>query len=39
MPKSATVEEYREATAFEALLGYLKLSGEEERLQFILQKA
>ena len=28
VPKSATVEEYREATAFEALLGYLKLAGE-----------
>ncbi len=26
VPKSATVEEYREATAFEALLGYLKHS-------------
>ena len=39
VPKSATVEEYREATAFEALLGYLKLAGEEERLRFILQKS
>ena len=35
VPKSATVEEYREATAFEGLLGYLRLSGQEERLHTI----
>ncbi len=39
VPKSATVEEYRESTAFEALLGYLYLSKQEERLQFILDKS
>ncbi|KXB93560.1 RNase3 domain protein [Veillonellaceae bacterium DNF00626] len=39
VPKSATVEEYREATAFEGLLGYLYLSGQEERLQFFMKKA
>ena len=37
--KSATVEEYREATAFEALLGYLYLSGQKQRLDFILEKS
>lgn len=39
VPKSATVEEYRESTAFEGLLGYLKLSGQEERLQFLMEKS
>lgn len=39
VPKSATVEEYRESTAFEGLLGYLKLSGQEERLQFLMNKS
>ncbi len=39
VPKSASVAEYREATAFEAILGYLYLSGQEERLQFLLGRA
>ncbi len=39
VPKSATVEEYREATAFESLLGYLYLAGKEERLQFLMGRA
>ena len=39
VPKSATVEEYREATAFEGLLGYLRLSGQEERLHTIMLKS
>lgn len=39
VPKSATVEEYREATAFESLLGYLYLAGREERLQFLMSRA
>lgn len=39
VPKSATVEEYRESTAFEALLGYLKLSGNEERLDFLMERS
>lgn len=39
VPKSATVEEYRESTAFEGLLGYLKLSGQDERLQFLMDKS
>lgn len=39
VPKSATVEEYRESTAFEGVLGYLYLSGQTERLNFIMEKA
>ena len=32
IPKNATVSDYHTATGFEALLGYLFLSGREERL-------
>jgi ribonuclease-3 family protein len=32
-PKSATVSEYRSATGMEALFGYLKLSGREDRIE------
>ncbi len=39
VPKSATVEEYRESTAFESLLGYLYLSGAEDRLRFIMDRS
>lgn len=39
VPKSATVEEYREATAFESLLGYLYLSGRKERLDFLINRS
>ncbi len=39
VPKSATVEEYREATAFESLLGYLYLSGRKERLDFLMNRS
>lgn len=39
VPKSATVEEYRESTAFESLLGYLYLSEKEERLHFLMERA
>ena len=38
LPKNADVMEYRLATALEGLLGYLYLSGEEERMQYILNK-
>ncbi|MBE5780275.1 MAG: ribonuclease III [Clostridiales bacterium] len=37
VPKNADVREYRLATGFEALLGYLYLHGRQERLQEILQ--
>lgn len=36
MAKNATVAEYRRATAFEALLGYLYLQGRLERMQEII---
>ncbi len=39
VPKSATVEEYRESTAFESLLGYLYLSGAESRLHFVMDRS
>lgn len=34
MAKNATVADYRNATGFEALMGYLYLSGQDERLRF-----
>ena len=36
VPRNASVAEYRSSTALEALLGYLYLSGKQERLQQIL---
>ena len=39
VPKSATVREYRQGTAFEALIGWLFLSEKEERLEDILQRS
>ena len=39
VPKNANVTEYRYATGFEALLGYLYLTGEVERLIDILNSA
>ena len=38
-PKNADPVAYKWATAFEALLGYLSLSGKEERLSQIIEKA
>jgi len=38
-PKSADAAEYAASTGFEALLGYLHLAGEEERLRQILRAA
>ena len=35
-PKNATVEEYRRATALEAVVGSLRLQGDEERLEALL---
>lgn len=37
VPKNADVTEYRYATGFEALLGYLYLKGEYERLAWLLK--
>lgn len=35
--KNATVAEYKRATGFEAVLGYLYLTGQTERLNYILE--
>ena len=37
--KNASVTDYRRATGFEALLGYLYLSGQQERLQELMKAA
>lgn len=39
LPRHATHEDYSYSTAFEALIGYLYLNKEEERLNLILKKA
>lgn len=39
MPKNAEMIDYRYATAFEALIGYLYLSKQDERLKEILKMA
>ncbi|MCD8391139.1 MAG: Mini-ribonuclease 3 [Firmicutes bacterium] len=38
-PKNADIRDYRRATGFEALLGYLYLSGKHERLNEIMSAA
>lgn len=38
IPKNATVQEYMYATGFEALIGYLYLTKQDERLKEILEK-
>ncbi|MGX7109019.1 Mini-ribonuclease 3 [Facklamia miroungae] len=37
--KNASIGDYRQATGFEALLGWLKLSNQEERCQNLIQEA
>ncbi len=39
LPRRATAAEYRSATGFEALMGYLHLSGREERIDALLSAA
>ena len=39
VPKNADVRDYRMATGFEALIGYLYLIGHKERLEFIFNKS
>ena len=39
IPKNADVRDYRMATGFEALVGYLYLTGNFEKLEFIFIKA
>lgn len=38
LPKNSSLVEYSKATAFEALIGYLYLSKQDERLSQILEK-
>ena len=38
-PRSATISEYRTATGFEAVLGYLHLCGRQDRINEILYAA
>lgn len=38
VPKNAKAIDYRYATGFEALLGYLSLSGQTERLEFLIEQ-
>ncbi len=39
VPKNADVTDYRRATGFEALCGWLYLSGEQERLDEVMKAA
>lgn len=39
VPKNASIQDYRCATGFEALLGYTYLSKDNERLEFLLQRS
>ena len=39
IPKNAEVRDYRMATGFEALVGYIYLIGDKERLTFILNRS
>lgn len=37
-PKNADIIDYKHATGFEALIGYLYLNDEKERLQYIVEE-
>lgn len=39
VPKSSSVKEYRNSTAFEAVLGFLFETGQQERLYELMRKA
>ena len=39
VPKNTDVQTYHYSTAFEALMGYLYLTGKTERLEELIQKA
>ena len=39
IPKNAKVLDYRHATAFEALIGYLYLNRDSDRLDYIIERA
>ena len=36
-PKNADIKEYMDSTAFEALIGYLHITEQKERLEFLLK--
>ena len=36
MAKNASVSDYKSASGFEAVIGYLYLTGQEERLQYLM---
>jgi len=38
-PKNADMQNYRMSTGFEALIGYLYLKGDEERLEYLVNKS
>lgn len=39
MAKNASVADYKTATGFEAVIGYLYLTGQNERLEYLLSEA
>ena len=39
IPKNASQNEYKKATALEALFGYLDIMGETERIEFLFNEA
>lgn len=39
VPKNADVRDYRMATGFEALVGYLYLTGNTERLEYVFNRS
>ena len=39
VPKGASQNEYKKATALEALFGYLDLKGETERIEYLFKEA
>ncbi len=39
VPKNADVTDYRHATGFEALIGYLYISKDKERLEYLLNRS
>ncbi|SHK50934.1 Mini-ribonuclease 3 [Tepidibacter formicigenes] len=38
VPKNADIKDYRYATGFEALIGYLHLSNQKEKMEIIIDK-
>lgn len=38
VPKNANVTDYRYATGFESVIGYLYITGQNERLNFLLER-